>query len=89
MARSSYRSTPKTTRTKTVKTPRMAKAITVRPGDHVQLNAREKSRVVTAALQVPDEPEKLVLKFETGAERIVRTGDDVIVVDIEKVEVPA
>jgi len=81
-------STPKTTRTKTIKTPRLAKAITLRPGDHVQLNAREKTRTLTAALPVPDRPDSLVLKFETGAERIVRTSDDVIVVDIEKVEVP-
>lgn len=85
MARSS---SPKTTRTKTIKTPRLAKALTLQPGDHVQLNARDKARVLTAALAIPDRPDSLVLKFETGAERVVRTGDDVIVIDIEKVEVP-
>lgn len=84
----SRRQSAKTTRTKTIKTPRLAKAITLQAGDHVQLNAREKPRVLTAALPVPDQPDALVLKFETGAERKVRTGDDVIVVDIEKVEVP-
>lgn len=88
MGRSSYRSTPKTTRTKTVRTPRLAKAITLQPGDLVQLNSKAKARVLTAALTVPDKPEALVLKFESGAERVVRTGDDVIVVDVEKVEVP-
>ena len=82
------RSTPKTTRTKTIKTARIAKAITLQPGDLVQFNAREKPRALTAALTVPDRPEELVLKFESGMERKVRTGDDVIVVDVEKVEIP-
>lgn len=43
------RQTSPRTKTKTVKTARLAAASTVKAGDHVQTNAREKSRVVTGA----------------------------------------
>lgn len=82
------RSTPKTTRTKTVKTPRLVKALELQAGQTIKLTTRDRERVLTAVLSIPDRPDRLALKFETGAERIVATGDDVIVVDIAKIEVP-
>lgn len=81
------RQTSPRTKTKTVKTARLAAASTVKAGDHVQTNAREKSRVVTGAFAT--DTGKLRITFETGSEKIVLPEDQVIVTDIEKVEVPA